>query len=346
MRIPALLFLISLVQGPASAQTPPIGIIDFYGLRTVSEQQVRTVLGIKEGDQPPASRGEAEQRLQALPNVEQARLNMVCCEAGKVILYVGIRERGFPTLQFRRPPKGSIRLPANIVQLGEEMERDLEEAVLKGDSGEDDSQGHALNSNPKLRATQERYIILAATELPRLRAVLHQSSDAGHRALAAEIIAYAANKRDIVNDLVYGMSDADGGVRNASMRALEVLAVLAKSSPKQRIKIPVEPFVEMLNSIEWTDRNKSSAALYRLSETRDPQILSRLRKRALLSLVEMARWKSSGHAQPSFTLLGRIGDFSEAEILRLWDSGNREVLIDAVLKKHHPATGKKPISKL
>lgn len=34
---------------------PPIGSIDVYGLHTVSEDQVRRALGVKEGDRPPAS---------------------------------------------------------------------------------------------------------------------------------------------------------------------------------------------------------------------------------------------------------------------------------------------------
>ena len=43
-----LLFLLSFAT--ADAQLPPIGAIDFYGLRTVSERQIREVLTIKEGD--------------------------------------------------------------------------------------------------------------------------------------------------------------------------------------------------------------------------------------------------------------------------------------------------------
>lgn len=327
------MFLFIPPPASTSGQVPPIGIIDFYGLRSIPEQQARQALQIKEGDAPPQSTKEVQRRLETLTNVEQARLNVVCCEASKVILYVGIREKGSPILRFRPAPKGAIRLPENIVQVGEEFQKALTEAVLKGDAGEDDSQGHALFSNPKLRAVQERYITFAAQDLKRLRAVLRESSDAGHRALAAQIIAYHANKRNIVKDLVYGMSDPDEGVRNDSMRALEVLAVFAKNSPKQRIKLPVEPFIDMLNSIEWTDRNKSSFALSRLTEKRDPVILSSLRKRALPSLVEMARWKVSGHAMPSFTLLGRIGNVSEEEIQKAWSIGNRESLIKTMLER-------------
>jgi hypothetical protein len=126
--------------------------------------------------------------------------------------------------------------------------------------------------------------------------------------------------------------DPDDGVRNNSMRALGVLAGFAQKFPNQQIKVPVEPFIDMLNSIEWTDRNKSSFALYQLTEKRDPAVLTKLREQALPSLIEMARWKS-GHAQQSFFLLGRVGNLSEEEILKYWASGNRETLIETVLER-------------
>jgi hypothetical protein len=343
MKALASAILLLILHAPAGAQSPPpVGIIDFYGLRATTEQQARAALRIKEGDDPMtlmlgAGQEEAESRLMALPNVVQARLNFVCCEAGKSILYVGVRERGEPALQFRAAPKGAVRLPEAMVRAGEELEKAIEEAVLKGDAVEDDSQGYALFSYPKAHAIQERFVAFAAQDLPRLRAVLRDASDASQRSLAVEIIAYSARKREIVRDLVYAMDDPDSGVRNDAMRALAVLAVSARNSPGQRIKIPVRPFVRMLNSIVWTDRNKSALALYRLTaRRRDPAIIASLRRDALPSLVEMARWKSPGHAQVPFTLLGRVGNFSEAEIQRAWESGDRESLIKAVLQRVGP----------
>ena len=180
-----------------------------------------------------------------------------------------------------------------------------------------------------------RFITFANQDLKLLRAVLRESADAQHRALAAEIICYAANKRAVVKDLVYGMSDPDSGVRNNSMRALAVIAIFAQRSPKQRITVPVKPFIDMLNSIVWTDRNKSSLTLYELTKNRDPEVLAKLRERALPSLVEMSRWKSPGHSSRPFFLLGRVGNISEDQIQKIWDGGNRETLIEMVLKKSH-----------
>jgi hypothetical protein len=326
-------FLFVLPFDSASAQIPPIGIIDFYGLRSISEQQVREALQIKEGDAVPDSREEAERRLEALPNVEQARLNLVCCEAGKTILYVGIKERGAPTLRFRPAPRGRMRLPDSMIQAGDALSDAVTRGVEKGDVAEDDSQGHALFHNPEARAVQERFITFAAQNLKLLHAVLRESSDAHHRALAAEIIAYTANKRDVVKDLVYGMSDPDEDVRNNSIRALVIIASFARATHNQRIRIPAEPFIEMLNSIIWTDRNKSSGVLLQLTDGRDAAVLSSLRQHALQSLVEMARWKSRGHAGAAFFILGRVGNLSDDEIQKLWDSGNRQLLIETALKR-------------
>ena len=324
--------LIVLSPDSTNGQTPRIGNIDFYGLRNISEQQARQALQIKEGDAAPDSRDEAQRRLEALPNVLQARLKFVCCDAGKAILYVGIQEKGTPTLQFRPAPQRRIRLPDNMVRAGQAVSDALTRAVEKGDVREDDSQGHALSHNPEARALQERFITFAEQDLELLRTVLRESADAQHRALAAEIIAYAPNKRDVVKDLVYGMADPDTDVRNNSMRALGILAKFAQRAPRQSIKVPMQPFIEMLNSIEWTDRNKSSAALFQLTEKRNAAVLLSLRRHALQSLVEMARWKSPGHAQSPFFVLGRVGKISEAEIWKAWNSSNRESVIQRVLK--------------
>jgi len=133
MKILLLNFLFVLLCVSINAQNPPIGIIDFYGLRSLSKQQVRQALQINEGDPFPESRAAAERRLEALPNVQQARLDAVCCEAGKGILYVGIREKGTASLQFRSAPKGVSRLPEEMIRAGEAFSDALTEGIQKGD---------------------------------------------------------------------------------------------------------------------------------------------------------------------------------------------------------------------
>jgi len=128
-----------------------IGIVDFYGLRTLSEAQLRQALQLKEGDSLPASdeqahrrAEEAKQRLEALPGVVQARVNIVCCDADKFILYVGIEEKGSQSLHFGSAPQGMVRLPEDVVEAGKSFDKAFMEAIEKRDFAEDDSQGYAL----------------------------------------------------------------------------------------------------------------------------------------------------------------------------------------------------------
>ncbi|HMZ21092.1 MAG TPA: FtsQ-type POTRA domain-containing protein, partial [Blastocatellia bacterium] len=83
-----LLFLALLLPTIQDPQIPPIGVIDFYGLHNVTEQQVRAALQIKEGDSLSDEPKDARRRLEALPGVAQARLEWVCCDNGKATLYV------------------------------------------------------------------------------------------------------------------------------------------------------------------------------------------------------------------------------------------------------------------
>lgn len=313
------------------AQFPPIGTIDFYGLRTISESQVRAQLQIKEGDAAPKSKAEVkeiEKRIASLPNLVEAQISPVCCDNnGKTMLYVGVREKGTPALKFRSAPQGTIRLTDEIIKIGKDFSEAHQNAILKGDAAEDRAAGHSLMKNAEARDIQERFIPVANRNLKLLCRVLRESADAEHRALAVEVIAYYKDKSVIITDLVYAMRDSNSTVRNNAMRALGLIAGYAADHPEKQIKIPFNPFVDMLNSIEWTDRNKSSLALAEITEKRNPQLLGLLRRKAIPSMIEMARWKNEGHAQMPFIILARAAAFSEDEIGQAIMNGKREELI-------------------
>ena len=107
--------------------------------------------------------------------------------------------------------------------------------------------------------------------------MLRESDDDSHRALAAQVIAYAADKRAVVDDLAAAMRDPASEVRNNAMRALALFAQYAREHPESNLSVPSTPFVDLLNSIDWSDRNKSAAALLALTEGRDAALLNDLR---------------------------------------------------------------------
>ena len=94
--------------------SPRIGLIEVFGARKVSVQKIRGAIGGNAGDALPASES-TEDRINKLSGVLVSRLEAVCCApGGKMILYVGVEERGEPHIEFHAAPTGEARLPAEL----------------------------------------------------------------------------------------------------------------------------------------------------------------------------------------------------------------------------------------
>ncbi|HWA15284.1 MAG TPA: hypothetical protein VG817_02540, partial [Gemmatimonadales bacterium] len=100
--------------------------------------------------------------------------------------------------------------------------------------------------------------------------------------------------------------------------------------PELGIQVPVEQVIPLLYSSEWTDRNKTSLALFSLSESRDPALLAVLRAKALEPLLEIARWQSDGHAMPGYFIVARIAGVSDGEAFEAFQAGEREKILARV----------------
>ena len=330
--------LIVFLTPQTSNSFPPLGIIDFYGLRTVSEAQVLQALPYHLGDtididQFKSQKHAVEEKLASIPGVVEAHLTLVCCNlanpgARKSILFIGIQETG-RCPEFQPLPAGSVRLTADVLTAVDDYEVAFQKAIRAGEFGEDDSQGYALDDDPGVRAIQLQFVHFADVHLANLKDVLHNSSDSHQRAIAAQLLGYVKDKQAIIPDLVAAMRDSDADVRNNASRALLVFVEFSPKPPASKINVPPEPFIQMLNSCIWSDRNKSAGALAELSEKRDPAMLAELRKQALPALIEMANWKSFGHALDSLQILGRLGGLSDDAIQKRLAQGDRASIIAA-----------------
>lgn len=298
---------------------PKIGSIDFYGLKKVPEARVRKALGAAEGGLLPPSKGWVEDKLTEVPGIVAARLEATCCDDhGDVILYIGVEEKGAAHFDLRSPPEGTDVLPEDLVATYREFLIAVAEAVRHGVPAEDLTRGHSLMADPDARAYQTKFVELAEKHLKELRNVLRTSSDDEQRAIAAYMIGYAPKKGQVVDDLQYALKDFDDTVRGNAVRALAAISVYATLNPESGIKISPTWFVEMLNSISWTDRNNAAVALVNLTEKRDQATLDQIKERALPALQEMSKWHHLAHALPAFILVGRVKGMPEEEIQEAW----------------------------
>ena len=332
-KVRALMILWLTAAGLVSAQAPRIGVIDFYGLRRTSEKRLREAIGVREGDALPRSKGDLEDRLERVSGLVRALVTAVCCAGERTILYVGVEEKDAPHFEFRPEPEGDGTVPVAVSDSYRFLLSALESAARAGPVSENLTTGQAMSSDPAARAIQERLGYLAGDNLPVLRRVVRESNDASQRVVAAYVLGYAPAKRLVVDDLQYALRDPDESVRAAAVRALTAIFVLAARDKDLGIRVQPTWFVQMLNSLVWSDRNRAAAALVSLTEPRDPHVLDQIRATALHSLAEMARWKTLEHALPAFLVLGRVAGVPEAQIQSAWSAGNREALIELALKR-------------
>ena len=323
--------ILIVIAGSLAAAQPRVGLVEIYGAKKSTTEKIRKVVGLQPGDPLPKSKADLEDQIAEVSGVVRASVTAVCCEDKKAILFVGVQERGADGFLFRDEPAGTEELPEEITMAFKEFTEAMMEAVRVGDAAEDISPGHSLMQNPAARQTQERFIGLAERNPAKLEAVIKDSANAEHRAIAAVVLGYFPKKKLVVDTLQLAMRDPDEGVRNNAMRSLTAIAALAESDPTQNIKVQPTWFIEMLHSVVWTDRNKAATALVNLTEARDKKLIERIKERSAPDLAEMARWKSLAHALPGYILLGRIAGLEEQHMVDEWSKGQREkVIVEAL----------------
>jgi hypothetical protein len=319
------------------AQFYKIGTLDVYGNRKIAADVVLKHLGVKVGDSITHEDFKSAEKaaiLEKIPGVKHATVNPVCCDtSGNLMLFIGIGEDDSCILKYRNAPKQNIMLPHEMIHAYNSFNNQIEPSIKSGQASEDDSQGYALNEYAPLRKEQNKFIEFARQNFSLLENVLKNSMNAEHRAAAAQIIAYSLNRKKVADCLLYAINDADDEVRNNATRALGVLAGYITLHPELRITIPANPFIKMINSIVWTDRNKGTMVLMQLTQTRNKKLLKEIKQQALPSIIEMAKWKDRSHSFSSFVLLGRIADEDEKTLIAKNFSPNWPAEVESMVKK-------------
>jgi len=331
MKFIGLVLVCLLAMLPCVAQ-PAIGLVEVYGTRKLSKEKILATLGVKAGSALPKSKGDAEEKLEGIAGVLRSRLEVFCCDQGKMVLYVGIEERGATAFQYRSIAEEAITLPEEILQAYADFSAALARASAEGDLKEDLSAGHSIMQNLPCRVAQERFVGLAELHLEKIRNVLKSAEDPDQRAIAAYVAGYAPRKDEIAPDLQLAMQDPDGGVRTNAARALKAIGYLSLKKKDPAFRVQPTWFVEMLNSVQLSDRLEATKALLLFTEEPNPLAITNIQERAVPALVEMARWQYLPHALPAYLLLGRVAGWKEADLESSWAAGEREKTIKSLEK--------------
>jgi hypothetical protein len=329
----ALLFALLFVPVSLSAGAS-LGEIEFFGSKGIDVEAIRAALPFREGDaflpQPELKRTVGE-KVKAVIGREATSVTFVCCDSQqRWMVYIGLPGGTFQPSVFYPAPSEKIRLPPEIVKLNDNFFSALMKAVTAGRDDEDDSQGYALPADPTWRRTALAIRKYALSNEALVRQVLASSSDVKHRAIAAMVLGYGRQSDTQIEALVHASLDPDGEVRNNATRAL---LVLAEVKPELARKVPVSPFIGLLRSGEWTDRNKASGLLMEVTKSRDPSALAELRAEAIDALTEMALWRDKGHAEAARLILGRVGGIEEERLKKLADTGQVHAILSSLLSR-------------
>ncbi|HLH03236.1 MAG TPA: hypothetical protein VKX25_10725 [Bryobacteraceae bacterium] len=322
--------------------TPHLAYIEVYGARRVSAEKVRRALGVEPGGLLPP-REDLEERVSKVSGVTEARVEAVCCDGHNLVLYVGVADRESAHMEYHETPTGDLTLPPSLFSAYKNFLDEVSESIHGRNNDEDLTNGYSLMADPASRSLQQSFLPAVAQDLATVDRVLREAADPEQRAAAAYLLQYAPRNEHasklMTDGLQYALRDPDDGVRRTAIRALKAVMVGAKLHPEQQVHIEPTWYIELMNSVVWSDRREASQALVDLTESRNPDTLALLRERALPSVIEMARWRQLQYALPPFILAGRMAGLDEAVIKKAWLSGERDDVLDQVLhsRKHKQA---------
>jgi hypothetical protein len=331
---------------PACPQSPDmehhpfaIGEINYFGYGDLPLQMIRAAVPWHTGDTltlATFSRKPVEDAIQSAIGKPPTDVNVTCCDpSGHLELYIGLPGSTSHTVPTSPAPSANTHLDPRAMALYEQGEPLLMQAVARGAAGEDDSQGYMLSNDPALKAVNLAMRSYAIGRESELKKVLQTAKDPKDRRAAAALLGYVRSSNTQAEALSQAINDPDDEVRNNAVRALYVLSA---ATATDRPKIDVEPLIHLLYSGSWTDRNKASLLLLRMTDARNPEVLDSLRKEALAPLIEGGSWVDvPGHSTPFLLILGRIGGIPDQKLQDLIKSGNKDAIISAATTANNHA---------
>lgn len=299
----------------------PIVAVEVYGGAAVDRGKLREALPYRVGQMfEPKSEASLERmprRVRQLVGKNAFSVGLVYDPGMKGwLIYVDVEpERG--EREWLPRPTGAQKLPPEMVRYYEKL---MDVGPKMG--AEDDSAGYAW-----FQGAEEPQVALrdwAKAHPERVMEALREAAADGERAAAAWMVAYLRGVPGQVEALGRATRDSNSTVRNNALRAL---GVLARVAPAELARMDFSGLLAGLESLNWTDRNKTLMVLSGVKLT--PEALGELRGKYSKALEEMAQWKSMGHAGMALELVGRARCMEEGEMAEKIAKEDRQGILAA-----------------
>lgn len=305
----------------------PIVAVDFYGYAAVDFTRLRAAFPFRAGEIfefKAATFEDSSPDFKKLIGKNRVSVAPVFIPDLKGwVFYVDVEPPDTSPADWNPAPTGTERLPARILRLYEHaMDRMGNGGIFAGD---ETTNGYSLSRDPIMRRDELKLIDYARANPNRVYSVLKRAASPRDRMAAAWIAGYAPKGPDQLAALLDAVRDSDPTVRN---NAIRVLAVLASHDAAVARRIPPDPFIPMLRSLTWSDRNKALFLLGPVTATRDPNTMEKLRREAIEPLRQMSRWTYWDHAARALVLLGRIAEIPEERLQALLEAHAAAAILD------------------
>ena len=171
-----------------------IGEINYFGYGGLPLEKIRAVLPWHVGDTltfATFSRKPVVDAITSAIGKPPTDVNVTCCDASQHLeIFIGLpgsTSRSVPTAP---APSGNIHLNPEGLRLYEQEQPLLQQAVVRGNGGEDDSWGYMVSSDPALKAVNLAMRSYAVGREAELKQVLQTASDPKDRRAAATLLGY------------------------------------------------------------------------------------------------------------------------------------------------------------
>jgi hypothetical protein len=319
--------------GPLST----LAAVDVFGSKHVSNAEILATAGFKTGSkvafESPHFKSELDAATRRLTEryhfafVEVSPISYFgeSPEAGKVFITIDLVDADDPDrVTFAPAPAKDTADPAGLVAAWLDYDKVVWSLVQRGAHRPPFTCKGGMHcafgfNHPDLEAREDVFIDQVPGHVAELVAVLHGERDRDRRAAAAFLLAYGADRTQIVDALVPSIDDPSALVRNNVLRVLVMIQQRADA-----VVVPLPAVIRAMRFPTTTDRNKAAYALVEIAKRATADDRAHIVHELGDVLVAMAAMQQPNNRDPAIEILKTISGEdhgTDAAAWRAWLDG-------------------------